>query len=85
MAALMNEDLPEKSGFTNMNLKRQRTLCTGIYKTLNKLNPGYMNNFFELRNADKLVKSKAKSGNSKIQSNNFWRIRSKEHWSKNMT
>lgn len=58
MAALMNEDLPEKSGFTNMNLKRQRTLCTGIYKTLNKLNPGYMNNFFELRNADKLVKSK---------------------------
>ena len=68
MAALMNEDLPEKSGFTNMNLKRQRTLCTGIYK-----------------NADKLVKSKAKPGNSKIQSNNFWRIRSKEHWSKNMT
>ena len=58
MAALMNEDLPEKSGLTNMNLKRQRTLCTGIYKTLNKLNPGYMNNFFELRNADKLVKSK---------------------------
>ena len=58
MAALMNEDLPEKSGFTNMNLKRQRTLCTGIYKTLNKLDPGYMNNFFELRNADKLVKSK---------------------------
>lgn len=44
-----------------------------------------MNNFFELRNADKLVKSKAKPGNSKIQSNNFWRIRSKEHWSKNMT
>ena len=46
----MDEDLPEKSGFTNMNLKRQRTLCTGIYKTLNKLNPGYMNNFFKLRN-----------------------------------
>lgn len=26
-----------------MNLKRQRTLHTEIYKTLNKWNPGYMN------------------------------------------
>ena len=40
------EDLLEKSGYPNMNLKRQRTLCIEIYKTLNKLNPGYMNMTF---------------------------------------
>ena len=35
------EDLLETSCCQNMNLRRQRTLRTEIYKTLNKLNPGY--------------------------------------------
>ena len=37
------EDLLETSGNPNVNLRRQRTLCVQIYKTLNILNPGYMN------------------------------------------
>ena len=42
------EDLLEKSGYPNMNL---RTLCIEIYKTLSKLNPGYMNDIlnFEIQ------------------------------------
>ena len=47
------EDLLVKSGYINMNLWRQRTLCIEIYKTLNKLNPGYMNDIFKLRNTDR--------------------------------
>ena len=43
-----------------MNLKRQRTLCIEIYKTLNKLNPGYMNDIFELRNTDRITREKYK-------------------------
>ena len=49
------EDLLEKSGYINMNLWRQRTLCIEIYKTLNKLNPGY-----KLRNTDRLTREKYK-------------------------
>ena len=54
------EDLLEKSGYINMNLWRQRTLCIEIYKTLNKLNPGYMNDIFKLRNTDRLTREKYK-------------------------
>ena len=43
-----SEDLLEKSGYPNMNLRRQRTLRIEIYKILNKLNPGYMNDIFKL-------------------------------------
>ena len=52
------EDLLEKFGYPNMNLRRQRTLCIEIYKTLNKLNPGYMNDIFKLRNTDRLTREK---------------------------
>ena len=45
------EDLLEKSGYPNMNL---RTLCIEIYKTLSKLNPGYMSDIFKLRNTNRL-------------------------------
>ena len=54
------EDLLDKSGYPNMNLRRQRTLCIEIYKTLNKLNPGYMNDIFKLRNTDRLTQEKYK-------------------------
>ena len=36
-----------------MNLRRQRTPCIEIYETLNKLNPGYINDIFKLRNTEK--------------------------------
>ena len=39
-----------------MNLRRQKTICVEIYKTLNKLNPGYMNYIFKLRNTDRLTR-----------------------------
>ena len=41
-----------------MNLRRQRTLCIEVYKTVNKLNPGYMNDIFKLRNRDRLTREK---------------------------
>ena len=41
-----------------MNLRRQRTLCIEIYKTLNKPNPGYMNDMFKLGNTDRLTREK---------------------------
>ena len=54
------EDLLEKSGYPNMNLRRQRTLCKEIYKTLNKLNPSYMNDIFKIKNTDRLTPEKYK-------------------------
>ena len=47
------EDLLQKSGYPNMNLRRQRTPCIEIYETLNKLSPGYINDIFKLRNTEK--------------------------------
>ena len=44
------EDLLEKSGRPNMNLKRQITRCIEIYQTLINLNPRCMNGIFKLRN-----------------------------------
>ena len=32
-----------------MNVRRLRTLCVEIYKTLNDLNPSFMNNIFKLK------------------------------------
>ena len=54
------EDLLEKSGYPNMNLRRQRTLCKEIYKTLNKLNPNYMNDIFKIKHTDRLTPEKYK-------------------------
>ena len=54
------EDLLEKSDYPNMNLRRQRTLYIEIYKTLNKLKPGYMNDIFKLRDTDRLTREKYK-------------------------
>ena len=54
------ENLLEKSDYPNMNLRRQRTLCMEIYKTLNELNPGYTNAIFKLRNTNRLTREKYK-------------------------
>ena len=50
------EDLPEKSGYPNMNVRRQRTLYIEIYE----LNPGYVNDIFKPRNTDRLTREKYK-------------------------
>ena len=41
------EQLLEKSGKCNMNIRRLRCLCIEIYKTLNDLNPSFMKEIFE--------------------------------------
>ena len=54
------ENLLEKPGYPNMNLRRQRALCKDIYETLNKLNPGYMHDIFKLKNTDPQTREKYK-------------------------
>ena len=41
-----------------MNSRRQRKLCIEIFKTLNKINPGYMTGIFKLRNTDRRTRKK---------------------------
>ena len=41
-------------------------MCIEIYKTLNKLNPGYMNDIFKLRNTDRLTRESKSSINLEI-------------------
>ena len=50
-----HEDLLLKSGFSSMNLKRLRTLCAEIFKTLNNLNPSFIKEIFSLRQTYKPV------------------------------
>ena len=43
-----------------MNVKRLRTLCVEIFKTLNNLNPSFMKEIFSLRQTDRPVREKYK-------------------------
>ena len=43
-----------------MNVKRLRTLCVEICKTLNDLNPSFMNNIFKLKINGREVRDKYK-------------------------
>ena len=43
------EHLLSKGGKSKMNVRRLRTLCVKIYKTLNDLNPSFMKNIFKLK------------------------------------
>ena len=43
-----------------MNVKRLRTLCIEIFKTLNNLNPRFMKEIFSLRQTDRSVWEKYK-------------------------
>ena len=40
------EELLSKSPTSSMNVKRIRALCVELYKTINKLNPDFMRDFF---------------------------------------
>ena len=42
------EDLLEKAGKVKTSVNRLRNLCVEIYKTINKLNPVFMNNIFKV-------------------------------------
>ena len=54
------EDLLSKGGKSKMNVRRLRTLCVEIYKTLNDLNPSFMNNIFKLKINSREVRDKYK-------------------------
>ena len=54
------EDLLSKRGKSKMNVRRLRTLCVEIYKTLNDLNPSFMNNIFKLKINGREVRDKYK-------------------------
>ena len=50
----------KKDGKSRMDVRRLRTLCVEIYKTLNDLNPSFMNNIFILKVNDREVRDKYK-------------------------
>ena len=54
------EGLLENSSSQNVNLRRQKTTFIKILETLNKLNPGYVNDIFNLRNTVTLTCKKYK-------------------------
>ena len=54
------EDLLSKGGNSKMNVRRSRTLCVEIYKTLNDLNPSFINNIFKLKINSREVRDKYK-------------------------
>ena len=54
------EELLSKAGKSTMNVKRLKTLCVEIYKTLNDLNPSFMNDIFKLKVNNREVRDKYK-------------------------
>ena len=53
------EDLLNKSGNPRMNLRRTRSLCIEIYKTINNLNPEFMKNLFKVqKQIEKTIQAK---------------------------
>ena len=54
------EGLLEKAGKVKMNVYRLRKLCAEIYKTINKLNPEFMNNIFKVKENKRVVREQYK-------------------------
>ena len=52
------EDLLKKSGNPSMNLKRTRSLCIEIFKTVTNLNPEFMKNVFKVRKTNRAQEKK---------------------------
>ena len=52
------EDLLSKGGKSTMNVRKLRTLCVEIYRTLNDLNPSFMNDIFKLKINGREVRDK---------------------------
>ena len=51
------EDLLTETNKSPMNIKRLRSLCIEIYKTINDLNPSFMKNIFRIKESNRLVRS----------------------------
>ena len=54
------EGLLEKSGKVKMSVNTLRNLCVEVYKTINKLNPEFMNNIFKVKENKRLVREQYK-------------------------
>ena len=54
------KDLLQKSGKDTMNVNRLRSLCIEIYKSINNINPTYINEIFKLRKTRRAVRSNYK-------------------------
>ena len=54
------EGLLEKTGKVKMNVYRLRNLCVEIYKTIDKLNPEFMNNIFKVKENKRVVREQYK-------------------------
>ena len=55
-----HEELLQKAGKETMKVNRLRSLCTEIYKLINKINPTYMNEILKLRKISRAVRSNYK-------------------------
>ena len=54
------EVLLEKSGKVKMSVNRLKNLCVEMYKTINKVNPEFMNNIFKVNENKRLVRGQYK-------------------------
>ena len=54
------EVLLEKARKVKMSVNGLRNLCIEIYKTINKLNPEFLNNIFEVKENKRLVREQYK-------------------------
>ena len=54
------EELLQKAGKVTMKVNRLRSLCVEIYKSINNINPTYMNEIFKLRKTSRAVRSNYK-------------------------
>ena len=49
-----------KAGKVKISVNRLRILCAEIYKTINKINPGFMNKIFKVKESEKLARKQCK-------------------------
>ena len=54
------EKLLQKAGKESVKVNRLRSLCIEIYKSINNMNPTYMNEIFKLRKISRAVRSNYK-------------------------
>ena len=54
------EGLLEKAGKVKMNVYRLTNFCVEMYKTINKLNPEFMNNIFKVKGNKRVVREQYK-------------------------
>ena len=72
------EDLLEKAGKVKMSENRLRNVCVEIYKTINKLNPEFMNNIFKVKENERLVREQYRMEPGYLWGKKFESVRTKD-------